>query len=66
MERARTVVIAGDTLHDRVVYMPVLHLAMALHSIFISFRARAFLPRPPTPVYSFITPGLCRSDTGVS
>ena len=40
--------------------MPVLHQAMALHSIFISSRAKAFLPTRPQPVYSFIfsTPGL--------
>ena len=35
MECARKVVIAGDTRHDGVVYMPVLHQAMALHSILL-------------------------------
>ena len=35
-----------------------------IFSTFISFRAIAFLPRAPTPVY--FTPGLCRSDMGVS
>ena len=32
MECARTMVIAGDTCHDRAVYMPILHQAMAFYS----------------------------------
>ena len=42
MECARTVVIAGDLLHDRMVYMPVLHLGNGSSFGFISFRAIAF------------------------
>ena len=33
MECARKTIIAGDTWYDGVVDMPVLHLAMALHSV---------------------------------
>ena len=66
MERARTVVMAGDTCHDGAVHMPVLHQAMALHSVSSGFRAIAFLPtRPHLYTASFFTPGLCRSDMGV-
>ena len=52
MESAKKVIIVGDKCHDGVVYMPVLHQAMALHSNFISFRAIAYLSHPPAPVYS--------------
>ena len=64
MECFRKAVIVGDTCHDVVIYMPVLHQAMALHSF--SSLSERILAHPPATVYSFIfTPGLCRSDMGV-
>ena len=66
MECARKVIIAGDTCHDGVVYMPVLHQAMALHPILFSFKAIALLlTRPHLYMASFFISGLCRSDVGV-
>ena len=52
MKCSEKAVVAGDTFHEGVVYMTVLHQAMALHSVSL-FQSRSN-PPPPATGYSFI------------